>query len=165
MEAHQIVKQVHEAYPTLVRKLSRILGRCEELFHSHGRIPKTRNPLQSGNVSPVTHYIEYCHQYEAGEPGAGKMLNNRVHASLTAEFTECDLTEAEIHESLIDEHCDVDKWLVRFDIAHATPNQLIAFERECADHMEALSRALSKARAERRRKESGLKAVVGRNGK
>lgn len=159
MQAHQIIKDVHEAFPKAVRNLAKITGKSEELFHSHGREPKTMNPLQSGNKSPVTHFIEYCYQHEAAEPASGLMLINRVHESLTAEFTECDLTQNELHENLVDEQADVMRWLINFEFADATPNQLIAFERECSELIEKAADAMAKARSTRRTKESGLKVA------
>ena len=153
MEAHEIVGQVHGKYPKLTHRLSLITGKCKELFASHHREPKTRNRLQSGNPSPVLHYIEYIHLNEAAERGAGQMMANRTHESLMAEFAECSLAEADIHEHIIEENSDVLKWLARFDIVSATPKQLAAFERECGESIDALQDAMSGARAARRQKE------------
>ena len=72
MEAHEIVKQIHDAFPKSPAKVARIIGKCDELIKSHHREPKSRNPLSSGNCSPVTHYMEYVHQNEAAERGAAR---------------------------------------------------------------------------------------------
>lgn len=161
MEPHQIIGQVHEAFPSLTTKVARIAGVSAETIRSHHREPKSRNPNSSGNTSPVTHYIEYVHRNEAAERGAGRMMANRVHASLISEMDEDDgLSQAEHFDAIADENCDVQKWLGRFQIDTATPNQLIAFERECSEAIEALLAAKASARKARRLKEAGLKIVV-----
>lgn len=160
MEAHQIVEQVHNAFPKLPQKVARIKGVSDEMIRSHHREPKSRNPFASGNTSPVTHYIEYVHQNEAGERGAGRMLANRVHASIIADMDEDEgLSQADHMDAIVDETCDVTKWLGRFKIEDATPSQLAAFEQECSEAMEKLLSAKSKARSVRRQKESGLRVA------
>jgi len=163
MQAHEIVNQVQSAYKGIAAKLALFTGKSEELFRSHGREPKSRNPLQSGNVSPVTAYIEYVHKYQAAHRGAGQTLNARVHASLNAEFAECDMSVSaiDLHENLIDEHCDVQKWLARFQMDTATAKQLAVFELECDEAMDALLAAKARARSAKRLKESSrnLQAV------
>lgn len=164
MEPHEIIHQLQQEFPKLPKRLSQITSKCAETYRSHGREPKSRNPLQSGNCSPVTHYMEYVHQNEAAAPGAGKMLSDKVHRSLCAEFSDCDLTETDIHLSLIDEHSDCMRWLVNFNLEDATPNQLIAFERECAELQKVTADAMAKARATRRRKESRVVPMTNGNG-
>lgn len=159
MEAHQIVSQIHSAYPKLIGKLARATATTEEWWRSHHREPKTRNPSQSGNVSPVTHYIDYCNQHEAVEPGSGRMLSNRVHASLTAEFDDGDhLDQEDITDIVLDEGCDVNKWLARFDMKTATERQLHYFETQCDEAIDAILRAKAKARLMRR--QNKLQAVA-----
>lgn len=161
MEAHELVGQIHEAFPNLSTKVARIAGVSAETIRSHHREPKSRNPNCSGNTSPVTHYIEYVHRNEAAERGAGRMLANRVHASLISEMDDDDgLSHAEHSDLIADESCDVQKWLGRFQIETATPNQLIAFERECSENIEVLLAAKASARKSRRLKEAGLKVVT-----
>lgn len=163
MEAHQIVGQVHEAFPKVPDRLALLFGKTAELFRSHHREPKSRNPSQSGNTSPVTHYIEYVHRYEAAVPGAGRMLSNRVHASLTAEFDDEDiLTEVEHFETIADESLDVKKWLAKYKFRDATPNQLVSLEREIGEAIDALQDALGDARHTRRLKEAGIPMRNGR---
>jgi hypothetical protein len=165
MDAHLIVKQVHDAYPKVPEKMAMLLGKTAETFRSHHREPKSRNPLQTGNTSPVTHYIEYVHRNEAAVPGAGRMMNNRVYASLNSEFDEDDgISQEDLHENLLDEACDVNKWLAKFDLEHATPNQLIVFERECDEAVDAINAAKSKARSLRRQAEAGF-SIVETNGR
>lgn len=159
MKPHEIIKSMHEAFPKVVRKLSLITGKSEEWFHSHGREPRSSNPLQSGNKSPVTAYIEYLHQNEAAERGAGMMLNARVYASMCAEFQDPDETEqAEHFDKITDEICDVQKWLNRFKIEDATPRQLAIFDAECGEAIESIMRARAKARSVKRQK--GLRVAA-----
>lgn len=156
MQPHELVKEVHEAYPKLPHKAAIITGKSDEIFRSHHREPRTRNPLQSGNVSPVTAFVEYVHLYEAAAPGAGMMLVNRCHSSLIAEFTDCDINEDVLHEELIDEGGDVQKWLVRCDIDTATARELTLFEFEVQENIDKLQELLAKARARKRIVEAGV---------
>jgi hypothetical protein len=161
MDSHLIVGQIHDAFPKLPEKLARIKGVTPETIRSHHREPKSRNPMASGNASPVTHYIEYVYQNEAAERGSGRMLANRVHSSLIAEMDEDDgLSQADHFDAISDQNCDVAKWLGRFKIDTATPNQLVAFERECSEAIEALLAAKTSARKARRLKEAGLSVVT-----
>lgn len=152
-EAHEIVKSVQSAYRKVVKGMARITGKSEEWFYSHGREPKTQNPLQSGNNSAVTDFMLYARQYEAADQGAGRCLNNRVHAALDAEFSEQDLfhvEQSDLHVGVIDETSDVQKWLARFEIESATRKELVDFEDECEQAIEAIQTAQSHARAARR---------------
>lgn len=162
MEPHEIVNQVLTAFKGIPDKLSRFTGKTAELFRSHGREPKSRNPASSGNTSPVTNYMEYIHQYEAAERGAGKMLNNRVHASLDAEFSADDMLtpQSDLHIQVEDETCDVRKWLTKFRISDASEKNLAAFELECDEAIDALNDAKAKARATRRVRQSERRSNV-----
>ena len=91
-----------------------------------------------------------CRQYEAAMPSAGRMLSNRVHAALDAEFAENDLREVsqvDIEVGVIDEVCDVQKWLARFDIDQASRNELVVFQTECKQAIDAIMQAQSRAKA------------------
>ena len=148
-EAHEIVKSVQTAYKKVVTGMARITAKSEEWFYSHGREPKTQNPLQSGNKSPVTDYMTYCRQYDAAERGAGRCLSNRVHSTLDAEFSEGDLIHTDqctLHVDVIEETSDVEKWLAQFQIDEATRKDLKAFEDECEQAMEAIIAARGRAR-------------------
>lgn len=165
MEAHQIVSQIHSAYPKLIGKLARATATTEEWWRSHHREPKTRNPSQSGNVSPVTHYIDYCNQHEAVEPGSGRMLNNRVFASLNAEFDiSDDLCPVELSDAIHDEGNDVQKWLSKFRMKDASPQELLNFENQIAENIDALQDALGLSRSLRRQKESQKVTAIGGRG-
>ncbi len=156
MEAYQIVHQVLEAFKGLAVKLERITTKKAELFRSHGREPKTSNPLQSGNVSPVTHYLTYARQYEAAEPGAGKMLNRRVYAELEMEFGEnsdLKLSQIELHAGVLKESFDVLKFLGESDFEHLTIPELAAIEEEGAQLRDKASEFVSHVRAIRRMRE------------
>lgn len=155
MEAHEIVGQVHDAFPNVAIKVARLKSVSAEIIRSHHREPKTHNPLSSGNTSPVTHFIEYCHLYEAAKPGAGRLLSDRVHSSLTAEFSEGETMEQrDIETSLLTEHCDVQAWLASNELDQASPRKLSAFETECAELIEQLTMARAKARSIRRQKDA-----------
>ena len=65
-EAHGNHSFSLEAFKGLPGKLARITDKTAELFHRMDANPK-QNPMQTGNVSPVTHYFLYCRQYEAAE--------------------------------------------------------------------------------------------------
>lgn len=159
MEAHEIIGQVHDAFPKLPSKVARLKGVSDELIRSHHREPKSRNPLASGNTSATTHFIQQCHEYEAAERSAGRMLANRVHASLTAEFDDGDhLDQEDITDNVLDEGCDVNKWLSRFKMETATERQLHYFETQCDEAIDAILRAKAKARSFRRLNK--LEAVV-----
>lgn len=165
MESHQIIRTVFDAFRGLPAKLAAISDKSESWYQSHGRTPKTEDPTANGNVSAVTHYMRYARQFEVVEPGSGRMLNNRVHAALDQEFSTRDLHEVsqgDLHVGVIDETCDVEKWLARFDIKHASRTELLGFERECDEAIESMLTAKSIARARIRMIElERSKAVVG----
>ncbi len=165
-DAHQIVHDVQEAFRGLAAKLSAITDKTASWYQSHGRTPKTEDALANGNVSPVTHYMRYARQYEAAEPGSGRMLSNRVFAALDMEFAEKDLrdvTQSHLHVDVIDEVGDVQRWLAKFDLHNATRNELLGFERECNEANDAICAARARARVRLRELElersAELKAV------
>lgn len=159
-EPYALVHSVHEEYKH-AEKLARITGKSAEIYRSHGREPKSSNPIANGNVSPVTHYMSYCELYEAAEPGSGRMLNARVHEELETRFTERDLktTQRDLHIGVEDETCDVRKWLASHDIPNATRMELLDFERECDEAIEAINQAKSKARVRIREIEKDRRAA------
>jgi hypothetical protein len=156
-EAHEIVHQVLDAFKGLAVRLERITGKTSEWFSSHGREPKTRNPLQTGNPSPVTHYMQYVRQFEAGEKGAGQMLNHRVHAELDMEFADARCTEIaqkEWHNGVLKESFDVLKNLNECNFADADLSQLKQMEEEGAELRDVASDYVSHIRAIRRQREN-----------
>lgn len=149
IEAHEIVHSVLEVFRGLPARLASITGKSPSWYQSHGRTPKTLDPVANGNVSPVTHYMRYARKYEMAEPGSGRMLSNRVHAELDAEFAESDLIavpQRNLEVDVIDQTCDVQKWLARFDIENASRNELLGFEKECDEASDAISAAKARAR-------------------
>jgi hypothetical protein len=164
LEPYRIVHSIMDAYRGLPEKLARITALSAEWYRSHGREPKTANPLAGGNVSPVTHYMRYCGLFEAGMPGAGRMLNNRVFAALDAEFAERDLLlsdPVDLEVNVIKQGCDVQTWLAKFDIDTASLPDLVMFQNECDESTDAILAAKARARARQRMIESErrIKAV------
>lgn len=150
LDAHEIVHTVLEAFRGLPAKLASITDKSASWYQSHGRTPKTDDPVANGNCSAVTHYMRFARLYETAEPGSGRMLSNRVYAALDAEFAARDLldsSQSELHIDVIDETCDVEKWLARFDLENASRKDLLEFETECDEAIEAVLNAKSKARA------------------
>ena len=153
LQAHEIVGQVQEAFKKVAGNLANLTGKTSEWFNSHGREPKTQNPLQTGNVSPVTHFIQYVRQYQAAEPGAGKMLNNRVHAELEMEFggADCaDLSQKDLHAGVLKESFDVLRCLNEFDFENLSVTELAAMEEEGAQLRDKASEYVSHIRAIRK---------------
>lgn len=145
MKPHEIVGQVHEAFPKIVRRLSSMTGKSDEWFHSHHREPKSDNPMQTGNKSATTHFHEECALYEGAAPGAGVMLAHRVAASIAAEFADEEILNFSPAD-VLRETCDVHQWLAKFRINDASAHELVAFERECDEAIEALTMAKASAR-------------------
>lgn len=151
IEAHEIVHGVLEVFRGLPSRLASITGKSASWYQSHGRTPKTFDPVANGNVSPVTHYMRYARKFEMAEPGSGRMLNNRVHAELDSEFAQMDLHEVpqrNLEVDVIDQTCDVQKWLARFDIENASRNDLLGFEKECDQALDAIAAAKARARVQ-----------------
>ena len=157
MEAHELVHKVLETFSGLAIKLERITDKSAEWFRSHGREPKTRNPLQSGNVSPVTHYLQYLRQFEAAQDGAGKMLNRRVFYALEAEFCgeDADCSQNSLHAGVLKESFDVLKLLNESDFAELSAPQLAAIEEEGAQLRDAAADFISHVRALRQTRKLG----------
>lgn len=124
MAAYKIIHEVIEAFSGLPQRLSDITGKTWQLYYSHGAEPKTKNPLSSGNLSPVDHYMLYCRQYEAAIRGAGQMLNHRVHAEL-----------------------DVLKCFSAAEFENLSIPELAKIEKECAEMRDAASDAVAHLRA------------------
>jgi hypothetical protein len=145
---HDVVHAVLETFKGLPERLSAITGKSAEIYRSHGRMPKTIDPIASGNVSPVTHLMTYARLLEAAMPGAGRMLISRLFAALDTEFREItNKTQSEIHLHIEDESCDVRKSLARKNLDKCTPSELRTFEAECDEAIEAFQDAKSKARS------------------
>lgn len=160
MEAHEIVHGVQEAHRGLAVRLARITDHSEEWFRSHGREPKSENPLQSGNASPVTHYLRYARQYEAAVAGAGKQLNRQVFAELENDFAERDpaprpATSQSLHTGILKEAFDVLRILNECDFGDVSPSELARFEREGAELRDAASDFIAHVRALRRLSAAG----------
>jgi hypothetical protein len=155
MQPYEICHAVFDAFRGLPEKLSRINSLSAEIFRSHGRQPKTENPDANGNVSPVTHFMRYCEQYEAVEPGAGMMLSNRVFAELETRFRESGdyPSQKDLHCGSIDEAHDVQRCLASIDLENASARELKAIEGECDEVVISAMDVKSKARAIRKEKE------------
>jgi hypothetical protein len=150
---YEIVGLVLEKFRGLPVKLAAMNGKSAEWYRSHGRTPKTEDPIANGNVSEVEHFMRYARKYENCARGAGQMLSHRVHAALSAEFAEDALNhvpQSEIHINALDQFQDVSKWLINFDFEHATRTQLVAFEDECNEACEEISKAKARARVHKK---------------
>lgn len=159
MEAHEIVKQVQETYKKLSSQMSKLFGKSEEWWNSHGREPKTQNPIQTGNVSPVTHYIQYVRQFDAADRGAGKMLNRRVFEELEMEFGEINsqnVEQKEHHASVLKESFDVLRCLNEKDFADCTARDLAEQEEEAAQLRDVASDLVAHLRAIRKMRMNGI---------
>jgi hypothetical protein len=162
---YEIIAKVQEAFRGLPGKLGRITGKSDTWWRSHSYEPRNANPLSNGNPSPVTEYMAFCELYNAAEPDAGRMMNHRVHAELEARFAENDLTDTsqcDLHTEILDESCDVSKLFARIDLETASKPELLNFETECDEAIEAYHAAKSRARAIRRQmdmKRTNIQAV------
>jgi hypothetical protein len=87
MKAHEITHLVLDKFNKLAKRLEDITDKGYHWWQSHGREPKTENPLANGNASPVTHYLRHAKLYEAAVPGAGGYLNELVYAELKCTFS------------------------------------------------------------------------------
>lgn len=153
-EAYEIIHQVHDAYKGLADRLARLKGKSAELFRSHGREPKTLNPLASGNVSPVHHYIQYVREHEAALAGAGEMLNARVFSSLQAEFAEdSGECQTELHAGVLKESFDVLNQLINCDFTDCQNSRLSAIETDADELVEIAMRLKARCRVIKRQNE------------
>lgn len=157
-EAYEIVNQVQRRFKNIAEKVAKLIGKHPETISSHGREPKTINPLSSGNASPATHFMQYARQYEAGEKGAGLMLSRRVAEELELEFTEtCGaLAQNELHTGVLKESFDVLKLLNDCNFQDLSLPQLAAIEEEGAQLRDIASDFVAHVRAVRiKRKAAG----------
>ena len=149
-EAHEILEAVQDTYKRVVSRLASLTGKTTEWYSSHAREPRKLNPLQSGNVSPVTHYMQFARQYEAAEKGAGRMLNNRVHAELDMEFAEVgeiDCSQKKFHAGILRESFDVLHCLNEYDFESEDLSVLKQAEEEAAQLRDEASDLVSHIRA------------------
>lgn len=162
---YRIVHDVHEQFRGLPDKLSGITGKSSDWHRSHGYEPKTENPLAYGNVSDAAKFVMMCRRYESAAEGAGRLLSDRIHRALTIEFADGDLgavDQCDLEVDVINQSCDVQTWLARFDIDDADRASLITFEDECDQAIDAVMRAKARARARRRRIEASAPHRVSR---
>jgi hypothetical protein len=160
MKPHEIVRQVLDRFAKLADKLADLTNKTAETFRSHGREPKTHNPSSSGNVSPVTHFMQYARQFEACEKGAGLMLVSRVAGELELEFTgeAPNETFKEFLDALITESGDVLKELNNCDTGRWRRPDYAYAETQCDELAEIAQKCKAKFRS--MRKNSELKAVA-----
>lgn len=161
-EAWEIVREVFEEYRGLPGKLARLKSKSSETFSQHGREPRSINPDQTGSPSPASHFQKYCREFEAVERGAGRMLSQRICASLDEEFAVNDLltvTQQDLHVNIIDENHDVQRFLARTDLETATRNEHLIFQRECDEAQEAIAQAKSRSVALMRQIEMSRRQV------
>jgi len=156
MEAHHIIRQVLDAFKGLPVKLERITSKSAEWYRSHAREPKSQNPLQTGNLSEVAHYMKFARLYEASEKGAGKMLNRRVAAELEMEFSEknCAESQSELHAGVLKESFDVLKCLGESNFEHLSLVELADIEEEGAQLRDKASDFVSHVRSIRKIREA-----------
>ncbi len=157
----QIVAPILDRFRGLPARLAGMSEKSAEWYSSHGRESRTDNPVSSGNISPVDHYMRFVRMYEGGKVGAGRALNNAVHRALESEIADADadtIPQSELSVSVLDETCDVSKWLARFNIDTATRNDLIRFETDCDEAMDTILAAKARARLARRNLEIGVRA-------
>lgn len=147
IKAYEIIENVLHAFRGLPVRLEAITEKSAEWFRSHGREPKNRNPLASGNRSPLDHYLKFIRLYEAAQTGAGKMLNNRVHAELQAEFNETDkICQIALHTAVLKESFDVLKALNEADFADRSTSELAAIENEVMELRDAADNVFAHVR-------------------
>jgi hypothetical protein len=147
-QAFELIRGVLDKYRGLPDKLAGLTDKSAEIYRSHGREPKTTDPIASGNVSPVTHYMRYVRLFNAGQAGAGRMLSRRVYDALEREFAELayDADEqADIECDVLKETCDVSVWLAKFDVDKAERRDLVQFIDECKQAEDAIATARSSA--------------------
>lgn len=163
---YELIHSVLDVYRALPIKLARMTNKSDTWWRSHGYEPRSANPLSNGNPSAVDQYMAFVERYQAGEPGAGAMLNHRVHAELDERFSEADLlttTQSDLQVKIIEEECDIQKWLSRFDLETASRNELLGFEKECDEAVEAIMAAKARARVIRVKnaveRTNGMKAI------
>ncbi len=164
MQAFELVHKVLERFRGLPVKLSGITGKTQHWYRSHGEEPKNQNPLAWGNISEVEHYMRYVRLYET-ERGAGKYLNSLVYQELAAEFaeeSEACTSQNDIHTEILDEGCDVHRWLLKFSLDDANIAEHRKFQDECDEAIAAIAKAkaTSKLVADRKSLRDHAKAAV-----
>lgn len=155
MEAHEIVSAVQDKYRGLAVEMDAITDKGASTYRSHCLEPKTRNPLASGNPSPVTHFMLYARQYEKAKPGAGSDLIDLVHSELEAEFSgDSDIcSEGELQAKALKESFDVLQRLANCDFAQLSIGELLTLETDCDEMADIAILVKTNARRVRREKE------------
>jgi len=149
MEPFEIVHSVLEKH-RIAEKLAGITGKSAEFFRSHGREPRSSNPLQSGNVSPVTHFMRYVRQFAACDPEAGRLLLELVASTLSAEMgPQPSVTQRDSHAALIREFADVSGQLAVAELDDLSTVDLKKFEVDVAEVRDALEQVAGHVRAVR----------------
>lgn len=155
IEAHDIVHDIHEKFRGLAGRLERLFKKSANWWRSHGYTPKTIDPEASGNVSPVTHYLEYVEQYGAADRKAGLYLNEKVFVELKARLNDDasdKFTQSQLRRQMLKEATEAICALDECEIEGACKNDLIRWESELVELREITDEAISKVRAARRAK-------------
>lgn len=155
LEPHDLVHQVFEAYRGLPVKLATFTDQSAEIYRSHGRRPKTEDPVANGNVSPVTHYMRYVRKFQAAEPGSGMLLNNRVHAELDMEFMESGIHEGqkELSMGVLKESSELLDKLIAHNFDECDCPTLRAIEEEAAQLRDKAAEVIAHIRVVYRQKQ------------
>jgi hypothetical protein len=105
----------------------------------------------------VHDYLTYVRQFEAADRGAGQLSeHSRTQPAcpgIRRERLEQRPSQGEIHVEIEEETCDVRKWLAGKDLTTASRNELLGFEKECDEAVQAIMDAKSRARVIRLRSE------------
>jgi hypothetical protein len=162
---YEIIAEVFDAYRGLPVKLSRMNGKSEQWYRSHGYEPRTDNPTSNGNKSEVEGFVAQCEQYEAAMPGAGRMLIDRIHAEVNLRFTEAeltDITQKELNGELLKESFDVLDCFNKYDFKSVTTGELASFEDEVSQLRDKADEVFARLRSIKIQKQSERNRANGR---
>jgi len=152
---HQIIKKVLEKYRGLAARLAEITELSAEWWSSHGRVPRSINPMSSGNkLAQVEDYYQLIALYETAAKGAGVMLSEEIAADIRFKYLPQDSgDEQSLKRSILREATEVVLEMDSCDFDTCDLMKLRAIESEIADLATVASLAWGKIKSEIRLKE------------
>lgn len=154
MKAHEIIARTKGKGEA--GRWANLTGHSEQLFNSYGYEPRNgENPLASGNLSPLYHYMKFFEERKACNPEGAAQMQRLLNESCDESLSECPRAAESLNDlsmSLLEKATRAVRGMNETKLEEASLEELRATESRLSelDSEVAISRAKVKAEIRRR---------------